>query len=441
MRHRLPPSLRHRDFALLWWAVLATGLASQMVVVAVGWQVYAIHRSPLDLGLIGLAEFAPLPVLALPAGQLADRLSRKRVLAASLLLNGAVAALLLGVSLTGASELWPFLALAAASGVAGALGTPAARALPPMLVPAELLASALALRTMGGQAAVVAGPALGGFLFAVRPELVYGIAAVLFALATCAAVALRERAGVVRGRMEAAPAYASLLAGIRFVRRTPVLLGAISLDLFAVLFGGAVALLPLFARDILQTGPTGLGILRSAPAVGALLAGAALTRRPLARKAGRTLLVVVAVFGVSMVVFGLSRSFLLSALALAVSGFADMISMNIRSTTTALATPDELRGRVNAVEMVFISASNELGAFESGLAAALLGAVPAVVAGGAATIAVAAVWPRLFPALAQVDRLDELRPIPVAATETPGSGLAFTHRRRGRHRDRSPEAD
>jgi hypothetical protein len=201
-----------------------------------------------------------------------------------------------------------------------------------------------------------------------------------------------------------------LLAGLRFVRRTPVLLGAISLDLVAVLFGGAVALLPLFARDILDVGPVGLGILRSGPAVGALVAGIILTRRPLRNHAGRTLLVVVGVFGASMVVFGLSRSFVLSFVALAVGGFADMISMNIRATIVALATPDALRGRVNAVEMVFISASNELGAFESGAAAALVGAVPAVVIGGTLTVVAALVWPRLYPAMARIDRLESLHP-------------------------------
>ncbi|HWJ49563.1 MAG TPA: MFS transporter [Solirubrobacteraceae bacterium] len=210
-----------------------------------------------------------------------------------------------------------------------------------------------------------------------------------------------------------------MLAGIRFVRHTQILLGAILLDLMAVLFGGAVALLPLFARSILHVGPTGLGVLRSAPAVGALLAAAVLTRRPLGGRAGRKLLVVVGAFGVSIVVFGLSHSFWLSLVALGVSGFVDMFSMNIRSTTVALATPDHLRGRVLAVEMVFISASNQLGAFESGLAAFLLGAVPAVVAGGAITIALAIGWGRLFPALAGVDRLQDVRPVEDEAESMP----------------------
>ena len=215
--------------------------------------------------------------------------------------------------------------------------------------------------------------------------------------------------------LEAAPSREALFAGARFVRRTPVLFGAISLDLFAVLFGGAMALLPLFAKDILDTGPVGLGILRSAPAIGALVAGVILARRPIRGNAGRTLLIVVAIFGASDIVFGLSKSFPLSCAALAVAGFADMFSMNIRSMTVALATPDELRGRVNAVEMVFISGSNELGAFESGIAAALIGAVPAVVLGGVATICIAVIWARLFPDLRDVDRLELLRPAGASA--------------------------
>jgi hypothetical protein len=267
----------------------------------------------------------------------------------------------------------------------------------------------MAYRSMAGQAAVVAGPAVGGLLFALRPELVYALAAALLMGGLACVLALRSPR-VLAAASERMPGLTGLLAGIGFIRRTPVLFGAISLDLFAVLFGGAVALLPVFARSILHTGPAGLGLLRSAPAVGALLAGIMIARRPLGRNAGRTLLLVVALFGASMIVFGLSRWFLLSLVALAVSGFADMISMIIRSTTSALATPDPLRGRVNSVENVFISASNELGAFESGVAAALFGPVTAVVAGGVITIAVAAAWPRLFPALARVDRLEDVRP-------------------------------
>jgi len=404
---RIPPVLRRRSYALLWSAMLAMGLGSQMVAVAVGWQVYAIHRSAFDLGLIGLAEFVPLPLLALPAGQIADRFSRRSVFAASLALIVAITLGLLAVSLTASHLLWPFLVLAAATGIATALGLPAARALPPMLVPLDLIESATALRSIAFQIGFAGGPAIGGVLFAVRPELAYGAAAALLAVGFVATTGVREPPAVP---IEEVPASGldNLLAGFRFMRRTPVLLGAITLDLFAVLFGGAVALLPLFARSVLHTGPVGLGVLRTAPAVGALAAGVLITRRPLGGRVGRTLLVAVAAFGASMIVFGLSHSFALSLGELATSGFVDMISMNIRSTTIALATPNELRGRVLAIEMVFVSASNELGAFESGAAAALLGAVTAVVAGGAITVGLAALWPFFFPALAEIDRFEDV---------------------------------
>ena len=410
MRRRLPPVLHERDYARLLGSSIAYGFGREMVFVAVGWQVYDISRNPFHLGLIGLAEFLPLLLLALPAGAIADRFSRKLVYIVSLVLDAAITAGLLLVSLSGGASLWPFLALSFASGCSAALGNPAIRSMWPSLVPLPLLTSALALRSTVFQATVVTGPALGGLLFATKPELVYGTAIVLMFAAAVMTAPIRARTVELAPPAIVGTRLGSLLAGLRFVRRTPVLLGAISLDLVAVLFGGAVALLPLFARDILDVGPVGLGVLRSAPAVGALLAGIMLTRRPLGGTAGRKLLVVVALFGASMVVFGLSRSFPLSFAALAVSGFVDMISMNIRSVIAALATPDALRGRVNAVEGVFISASNELGAFESGAAAALFGAVPAVVVGGALTILAALLWPRLFPEIARIDRLESLHP-------------------------------
>jgi MFS family permease len=416
MRQRLPPALQLRDFAFLWTAILSMRFAENMVAVAIGWQVYAIHKNPLDLGLIGLAEFVPLPLLALPAGTLADRLPRRLVAAFALGLVVVVAALLLVVTLHGAERTWPFFALAAGAGVSSAIGWPAFGALTPELVPAELLPGAMALRSVAGQAAVVAGPALGGVLFSIRPESVYAVAAGLFAAALVAILGLRPTA---RSARESRAGVAELVAGVRFVLRTRMLLGAIALDLFAVLFGGAIALAPVFAREILHVGPIGLGVLRSAPAVGALAAGILLARRPLQRRAGPTLLVVVGIFGACMVVFGLSRWLPLSLAALGIAGFVDMISVNIRSTTVGLITPNELRGRVSAVEMVFISASNELGAFESGVAAALLGTVTAVVAGGIATVGLALSWTRLFPSLARLGRLEDLRPEPAAATLAP----------------------
>jgi MFS family permease len=401
-------ALRERDFRLFWLSLLSEGLALSMATVAVGWQVYEIDGDPLDLGLVGLAEFLPLPLLALPAGHLADRVSRRAVLAAARLIDTAVLVALLGVTVAGPDQVWPFLVLAFCTGVASAVGAPAGRALTPSLVPEELLAAAFAVRSVAFQAAVVVGPAVGGLLFALRPELVYGTGALLTLVSF--AFILRLTSGRTPTPV-GAPGLDSVLAGVRLIRRTRVLFGAISLDLFAVLFGGAVALLPAFAKDVLHTGPTGLGVLRSAPAVGALAAGLVLTRHPVQRRVGPVLLAVVALFGAATVVFGLSRTMWLSVLALAVAGGADMVSVVLRQLILPFVTPDPLRGRVTAVEMVFISASNELGAFESGVAAALLGLVPAVVLGGVATIAIAALWPFLFRELAQVDRVEELTPV------------------------------
>ena len=405
--------LRHRDFALYVGATVATAFAIEMSFVAIGWQVYAIHSDPLDLGIVGLAMFLPLPLLALPAGHLSDRYPRRTVLALATGLDAAVAIGLLAVTRSGADETWPFFALAFVTGVATALGAPAGRAMTPSLVPQAILVKAFAQRSVALQLSVIAGPALGGLLFALDPELVYGVAS-FFSLVSLAAVLLMHagRDGAGAG----SPDLASVLGGVRLVRRTPVLLGAISLDLFAVLFGGAVALLPVFARDVLEVGPAGLGVLRAAPAVGALCAAFVLAHRPVRRHAGRTLLIVVALYGVTIVVFGLSETMWLSLAALAVGGAVDTVSVVLRQTILPLVTPDELRGRVTAVEMVFISASNELGAFESGVAAALIGAVPAVVVGGIVTIGVALTWTRLFPQLATVDRLDELRPVEVAVS-------------------------
>jgi MFS family permease len=406
---RIPPVLRRRDFALYLVTTVFRLTPSQMTTVAIGWQVYSIHKNPFDLGLVGLAEFVPLPLLALPSGQLADRISRRLVLAISLVISVCVAVGLLLVTLHGANALEPFLVLAVLDGCAQALGSPAQRALVPELVEPEQMSSAFALRSVGLQMATVAGPALGGLIFALSPAAVYGVAVVLYVVAFGCTIALHRAGGWVPSE-ERPPGLHHLFGGIRFLRQSQIVLGAITLDLFAVLFGGAVALLPVFAQSILHTGPAGLGVLRSAPAVGALLAGLLLTRWHSIPRAGPTLLSVVAIFGLATIVFGLSKSFAVSLVALAVTGFADMISVNIRSTTVAFATPDELRGRVNAVEMVFISASNQLGAFESGAAAALLGAVPAVVVGGIATVALAAVWPRIFPALSRLDRMESLRP-------------------------------
>jgi MFS family permease len=401
-------AFRHRDFKLFWILLVTEAFALQMAIVAIGWQVYSVRENPLDLGLIGLAEFLPLLLLALPAGHLADRLPRRNLLTFMVALNIVVLGGLLAITIADTGRVWPFFALAFVQGVGSAIGSPAGRALTPSLVPQEILVSALAQRSIGFQLAAVVGPAAGGVLFAIRAELVYIVAIGLALVALACALAMRSGRIAVS---EGAVGFDEVMAGVRLIRRTNVLLGAISLDLFAVLLGGAVALLPIFAKDILEVGPTGLGLLRTAPAVGSLVAAGLLARYPISRHAGPKLFLVVAGFGVSMVVFGLSRQMWLSMLALAVGAGLDMVSVVLRQTILPLVTPDEVRGRVNAVEMVFISASNELGAFESGVAAALIGAVPAVVFGGAATVLVAATWWKLFPALARVDRLDELRPV------------------------------
>ena len=444
---RLGPALEERDFRLWFVAILVMWISLQMLEVAIGWEVYSQHHSPLDLGLIGLAEFVPLFVLALPAGQLADRVPRKLVFAGALGVAAAIAVGLALVSASGQRSVLPYLGLAFGAGIATAFAFPAARSMPPTLVGPELLLSAMTLRSIATQTGQVTGPAIGGLLYNISPTLVYLLAAAAFVASAGCVLAMRPRPaadrrttassaaggptggpadGQARGPVGArAPeprepaSISSVLEGLRFVRRTPVLLGAILLDLLAVLFGGAVALLPLFALSILHVGATGLGFLRAAPALGALLGAAAITLRPIGGRVGRLLLNVVMLYGVCMIVFGLSRWYPLSFAALLASGFVDLYSINIRSTTVALATPDRVRGRVNAVEMVFISASNQLGAFESGLAAFMVGAVPAVVGGGVITIGIALGWRRIFPALARIDRLEEVRP-----AEPPGAGLA-----------------
>ena len=410
MRRRLPPALQVRDFSFLWASLLTNGLASQMLAVAIGWQVYEIHHNPFDLGLVGLMEFVPLPVLALPAGQVADRLPRRAVTAASYVLTIGIAVALIFVTLRGAHRLWPYLMLAGVAGIASVIGNPAARAITREIVPEELIASAMALRSLAGQIGVVAGPALGGVIFSVEPVAVYAVAAGLLVVSLVAVIAMRP--GVASFVTTEAPGWDSLVAGVRFIRRTRMLLGAIGLDLFGVLLGDSIALAPVFASAILHTGPIGLGLLRMSPSVGALAAGLLLTRRPLPYPAGKTLLTVVGTFGAGMIVFGLSKWLPLSMAALTLTGFVDAISVNIRATAVALLTPPQLQGRVAAVEWVFISASNELGAFWSGSFARLIGTVPSVVAGGAAMIAIAGSWTKLFPALARMGRLEDLRPEP-----------------------------
>jgi MFS family permease len=396
-------AFRHRDFTIYWFAQLCQLVPMQMMAVAIGWQVYEITSNPLDLGLIGLAEFLPVPLLVLLAGHAADRFERRFVIQLSDGARALMALALLKITSDGAGAVWPFYVLALAMGVTRAFGAPAGRAMLPDLVPLKDLSNAVAWRSSGFQASFVVGPALGGVLYAGMPESVYGVAALLLAASVLMMFLLRPHPVAVAAE---SPDWASLVAGIILIKRKPLLLGAISLDLFAVLLGGVTALLPIFARDILDVGVVGLGVLRLAPAVGAIVMAVTLAYFPLQRGVGRTLYLGVAIFGLATIVFALSTSFVLSLAALAVLGAADLVSVIVRSTVVPLATPDHMRGRVTAVEMVFIGASNELGMFESGLLAWLIGTVPAALLGGIGTLLVVLLWIRLFPDLYKVDRLD-----------------------------------
>ena len=382
-------------------------MATQMQSVVVGWQVYAISHNPLSLGYVGLAQFLPMFVLTLPAGDLADRVERRLILAASILVQGLASGLFLMLTRRGAGSVEPFYAVLVLFGMARAFAGPAMQSFLPLLVSRERLAKAIAWNSSAFQIAVIAGPALGGGLYLLGPSIAYAVCLILFVSGGVLVLAIpfRRRPDADTHKVSA---FARFSAGIAYVRRQPVVLGAISLDLFAVLFGGATALLPVYAREILAVGPGGLGLLRSATAVGAFAMGVVLGHFSLRRHAGPVMFGCVALFGAATIVFGLSTNFWLSLLALAVVGGSDMISVYVRSTLIQLATPDAMRGRVSAVNMLFIGASNELGEFESGVTASWFGTVPAVVLGGVGTLLVVGLWMRLFPALRKVDRLGDV---------------------------------
>ena len=388
---------------LFWFARVAAMVAHQMLAVGVGWQVYALTGSALDLGLVGLAQFIPSFVLMLVAGHVADRFDRRRVLQACMIVEALAAAGLALGSFQGWITVRAIFMLIFVVGAARAFQMPAMAAMLPSLVPRALFPRAIASNSAATQAAIIAGPALGGFIYVAGPAAVYATSVALFLLTGLMVHLIRpERA---QARTEAV-GLDSIFAGIRFIRSHPAVLGAISLDLFAVLLGGATALLPVYARDILDTGPWGLGLLRSSTAVGALAMALYLARHPLSRHAGRRMFAAVALFGIGTIIFGVSRSFVLSLGALAVLGAADMVSVVVRSSLVQLQTPDAMRGRVSAVNALFIGTSNQLGEFESGVTAAWFGVVPSVVIGGLGTLAVVALWMRWFPDLVRVDRLD-----------------------------------
>ncbi|MDP9122389.1 MAG: MFS transporter, partial [Acidobacteriota bacterium] len=367
--------------------------------------VYALTHSAFDLGMVGLVQFLPMLVLALAAGHVADRYDRRKVARSCQAIEGCAVALLAIGSATGHLTTPRILAVAAILGAARAFEYPAMSALLPGLVPASLFPQATAIVTSAIQGAIILGPALGGLLYTLGPTAPYATAAALFLAASAASTLIRL--DHLPPHREPA-SFRSLFSGIAFIRSRPAILGSISLDLFAVLLGGATALLPVYARDILHTGPWGLGLLRSAPALGAFATSLVLARKPLRRRVGPTMFGAVIVFGLGTLVFAYSTSIALSLGALLVLGAADVVSVVIRTSLVQINTPDEMRGRVGAVNWMFIGTSNQLGEFESGVTAALFGTVPAVALGGLGTIAVALVWIRLFPALWRTERLDDL---------------------------------
>jgi len=398
LRAQTQSVLRHPDVLRFVCARFLATLAAQIQIVAVGWQMYDITGDPLDLGLIGLSQFIPFVTLILPAGHAADHYNRSRIVTFCYITEAVCAVMLLVLTLRGVHATWPIFLAMVLLGGARAFSMPGAQSLLPNLVPPEFFTRAVALNSSAYQTASVIGPALGGFLYLAGPAVVYGSVLVLALVA--AGLMVQVRGGSQHTNVAREPAtWQTLLSGLKFVRSRPIVLGAISLDLFAVLFGGATALLPMFAADILHTGPSGLGLLRTAPGIGAALCAMVIAVSPIARHVGAWMFGGVAVFGLATVVFGVSTNFYLSMFALTALGAADMVSVYVRHLLVQLETPDYIRGRVSAVSSVFIGASNELGDFESGLTAKWWGAVRAVVIGGIATLVVTGLWTRLFPVL------------------------------------------
>ncbi len=399
-----PESLfRHPPFRLYFWARGFSEFSHQITAVAVGWQVYALTGSAFDLGLVGLVEFGPTAALVFIAGHAADRYERQRMVQSCQFVAGLTATFLAWGSFAGWLTAPEIFAAVAILGAVTAFESPAAAAMLPGVVPDGMVQKGTALATGAFQVATISGPALGGLVYGIAPGAPYAVIAVFWVLAATLNGAVSLSRPVYA---EEAPTLGALFAGVRFVRESPSILATISLDLFAVLLGGATALLPIYARDILHLGASGLGVLRAAPALGALLMTTVLAGYPIERRAGVRLFQAVVVFGLATIVFAVSRSLWLSALALAVLGAADALSMVIRIALVQLATPDAMRGRVGAVNFLFVNASYQLGGFESGITAALFGVVPAAALGGIGTIAVALLWMKMFPVLRKMDRLE-----------------------------------
>lgn len=397
------PLLHYRPFLLFWLARVFSAVGFQVSAVAVGWQVYELTGSAFNLGMVGLVQFLPMVVLTLAAGHVADRYDRRVIARVCQFIECFAASVLALGSLAGGLHIAGIFAAVALIGAARSFENPTMAALLPGLVTPRLLPKAAALSSSAMQTAFIIGPALGGLLYAAGPVVPYTVASSLFLLAGLFSGTIRLN------RVPNHPkstGFRSVFSGITFIRSHPAVLGAISLDLFAVLLGGATALLPIFARDILHTGPWGLGILRSAPAAGALVMSLVLARHPLNRNVGRIMFGAVIVFGLATIVFAVSTSLTLSICALMTLGAADVFSVVIRMTLVQIATPDEMRGRVSAVNALFIGTSNQLGEFESGVTAALFGLIPAVLIGGIGTIFVAVIWMYLFPDLRKIESLE-----------------------------------
>ncbi len=407
-----PPAttlLKERDYILFWGCRFCGNLGISIESVAIGWQVYGLARRSLDVehaaflvGMVGLATFAPLFLLALPAGETADRHNRKVILRLCYVAEAVVATGLALISHLHMASTTLLLGAAVVFGASRAFMQPANTALGPTLVPRELLPRSIAWNSLAGQTAGIAGPALGGILVGVSPTLAFATSAGLYLVSMLATFAIRKNPPPV---VQTASRVALIKEGLVYVWENKIVFGAISLDLFAVLLGGATALLPVFARDVLHVGASGFGILRSGPALGAAVVALTLASRPIRHRAGLTMFAGVAVFGVATIVFALSKSLWLSVAALAVLGGADMLSVFVRQTLVQLVTPDPMRGRVAAVSTLFVSASNELGEFESGVVARFLGPVGAAIFGGVGALIVTGVWAKLFPALRKADRL------------------------------------
>ena len=396
--------LRHPSFVLFWFARIAVTAGYQMLIVAVAWQLYALTNDPFDLGLIGLIQFIPAMLLFLVVGQITDRYDRRLLLILCQSIESVAAGTLLVALVTGGMSRELILCVAFILGVARAFEVTLMQIMVPNLVPVALVPRATAASASANQAAAIVGPALGGFRYATGPAIVYGTCLALFAGAILLTFLIHvERVAPAREPLS----LKTFFAGLSYIRHQRVILGVISLDLFAVLLGGVTALLPVFARDIYAAGPWALGLLRAAPGVGALSMALVLTRWELGRGTGKVIFAAVAAFGLSTIVFALSHSLIVALIALVVLGASDMVSVVIRMTLVQLGTPDEVRGRVTAVNGLFIGASNQLGEFRAGTMASWIGAVPAVLVGGIGTLLIVALWTRLFPELARLDRLEQ----------------------------------